>query len=67
MNTYWRIAEADDGVYLQCESISLSRSIPFGLGWLIGPFVTSIPKDSLDFVLTKSRQTLVASPRTAAF
>jgi hypothetical protein len=66
MNTYWRLEETDDGVLLQCESISLSRSIPFGLGWLIGPFVTSIPKDSLNFVLTKTRETLIASPRPAA-
>jgi len=67
MNTYWRLEEADGGVYLQCESISLSRSIPFGLGWLIGPFVTSIPKDSLDFVLNKTRQTLAATPQAAGF
>ena len=67
MNTYWRLEEADGGVYLQCESISLSRSIPFGLGWMIGPFVTGIPKESLDFVLTKTRQTLVAQPQTAGF
>jgi len=62
LNTYWRIAEADGGVYVQCESISLSRSIPFGFGWLIGPFVTSIPRESLDFVLKATRRTLVASP-----
>ena len=31
------------GTYVQCESLSLSRDIPLGFGWLIGPFVTSIP------------------------
>jgi hypothetical protein len=31
--------------------VSLSRRIPIGLGWLIDPFVTSIPRESLEFTL----------------
>ena len=52
---YWRFAEKDGGVYLQCEAISLTRDIPFGLGWLIRPLTTSIPKQSLDRVLAQTR------------
>lgn len=51
LNTYWRLLERDGGTYLQCESISLSRAIPTGLGWLVGPFVTSVPRESLAFTL----------------
>jgi hypothetical protein len=51
LNTYWRLLERDGGTYLQCESVSLTRGIPMGLGWLIGPFVTSIPRESLAFTL----------------
>ena len=58
MNTYWRVLERDGGVYLECESISLSRSIPTGLGWLIRPFVTSIPRESLVFTLETTRTRL---------
>ena len=47
--TYWRFLERDGGVYVQCEAISLTRGIPFALGWLIGPFVNSIPRESLAF------------------
>ena len=36
---------------MQIESVSLTRSIPTGLGWAIGPFVESIPRDSLEFTL----------------
>ena len=43
-NNYCALEERDEGTYVQCESVSLSRGIPTGLGWLIGPFVTSIPK-----------------------
>ncbi len=58
LNSYWRFLERDGGTYVQCESITLSRRIPTGLGWLIGPFLTSIPKDSLTFMLEHTRDTL---------
>jgi hypothetical protein len=50
-NTYWSYEERDGGLYMQIESVSLSRSIPTGLGWVIGPFVESVPRDSLEFTL----------------
>jgi hypothetical protein len=56
--TYWRFLERDGGVYVQCEAISLTRGIPFALGWLIGPFVNSIPRESLAFTLETTRTTL---------
>lgn len=58
LHTYWRFLERDGGTYVQCESISLTRGIPLGFGWLIGPFVTSIPRESLEFTLTTTRKTL---------
>jgi hypothetical protein len=51
METWWRMEERDGGVYVQSEVASLTRDIPTGLGWLIGPFVTSIPKETLTFTL----------------
>jgi hypothetical protein len=56
--TYWRFLERDGGTYVQCEAISLTRGIPLGFGWLIGPFVTSIPRESLAFTLETIRATL---------
>jgi hypothetical protein len=47
LNAYWLIEPRPEGVYLECRSLSLSRDIPTGLGWLIKPFVTSVPKESL--------------------
>ena len=55
LNSYWRFHEAPEGVYVQCEAVSVSRDIPTGLGWLIGPFVKSIPKESLEFTLQSTR------------
>ncbi|HZD95160.1 MAG TPA: hypothetical protein VE133_12950, partial [Candidatus Sulfotelmatobacter sp.] len=51
LNTYWRFEEKDGGVYLQCEALSLTRDIPTGLGWLLKPLVTAIPKQSLNRAL----------------
>jgi hypothetical protein len=51
MNTYWSYEERDGGLYIQIESVTLSRSIPVGLGWVIGPFIESVPRDSLEFTL----------------
>jgi hypothetical protein len=51
LNTDWSYEERDGGVYLQIESVSLTRSIPRGLGWAVGPFVESVPRQSLEFTL----------------
>jgi hypothetical protein len=58
MDTWWRFLERDGGTYVQCESVSLTRSIPAGLGWLVGRFVNSIPRESLTFTLTATRAAL---------
>src|ERR1051326_4105649 len=55
LNTYWRFEEKDGGVYLQCEALSLTRDMPIGLGWLLKPLVTSIPKASLNRALGQTR------------
>jgi hypothetical protein len=60
METWWRMEERDGGVYVQSEVASLTRNIPTGLGWLIGPFVTSIPRESLTFTLEATRKAVVA-------
>jgi hypothetical protein len=58
LNSYWRFNERDNGVVVECESISLSRSIPTGLGWLVKGFVESVPRESLMNTLTSLRDGL---------
>jgi hypothetical protein len=60
INSYWRFEQKNGGVYIECESISLTRDIPTGLGWLIKPFVTSIPKESLEMTMGSTRAALAA-------
>lgn len=63
METWWRMEERDGGVYLQSEVVSLTRDLPAGLGWLIGPFVTSIPKETLTFTLEATRKAVETTAR----
>jgi len=51
LNPYWSYAERDGGLYMQIESVTLTRSIPTGLGWVVRPFVESVPRESLEFTL----------------
>jgi hypothetical protein len=55
LNSYWRYFDSGRGVYVQCEAVSLTRDIPTGLNWLVGSFVQSVPKESLDFTLQSTR------------
>ncbi|MEE8590031.1 MAG: hypothetical protein V3T35_01810 [Spirochaetia bacterium] len=52
---YWRLEEAEDGVFVESVSISLSRRIPTGLGWIVKPFVSSMPRESLEGTLQATR------------
>jgi hypothetical protein len=55
-NGYWTLHEADGGVYAECRVISLSRDVPTGLGWIVSPFVRSMPRESLEATLRNTRE-----------
>ena len=55
LNSYWRFVEADGGVYAECRSISLSRAIPFGFGWLHEP-LEKFPRDSIVRTMDATRR-----------
>lgn len=66
LNSYWAFVQLDDDVLIECEAISLTRDIPAGLGWMIGPFVNSIPRESLQFTLDATRKALAGKATSAA-
>lgn len=65
METWWRLEERDGGVYIQSEVVSLTRDIPAGLGWMIGPFVSGIPKESLAFTMDATRKAVLSAKKSA--
>ena len=62
MNAYWRLEEADGGVFVECVSVTLSRGVPTGLGWLINPFIRDMPRESLEATLETTRGAVARSP-----
>jgi len=63
LNSYWRFSKVSDGVVVQCEAISLTRNVPAGLGWLVGPFVREIPRESLETTLKQTREAVTTRAR----
>jgi len=71
--SYWRFEERDAGppphhaktgragdpaVVVECRAISLTRDVPFGLGWAIEPIIQKLPKESLINTLEATRRAL---------
>ena len=57
-NNYCSFEARDGDIYMQCESISLSRGIPFLVRAFVGPFVNGLPRDKLTFNLGATRRHL---------
>jgi hypothetical protein len=58
LNSYWLLEPRPEGLYLECRAVSLSRDIPTGLGWIIRPMVSGVPRDSLQSTLYAARRAL---------
>jgi hypothetical protein len=53
-------------VYVQCEAISLTRDVPAALNWLVGSFIESVPKESLEFTLQSTRAAVLRTSSLAS-
>jgi hypothetical protein len=60
-NSYWRYMKTEEGVIVECESISLSRGVPVVFAWFIKPFIISVPKETLDSTLQSIRDALIGA------
>ena len=60
LNNYCSFEERDEGTLMQCESITLTRGIPFLLGVVLRPFVTGVPREKLTLTLEAARRRLTA-------
>jgi len=53
---YWFFEERDGGVILECESVTLTRDIPFGMGKVLSPILHGLPAESLRKGLESTRR-----------
>jgi hypothetical protein len=63
--SYWHFEEKDGGVYLQLESVGLSRSVPAIFAWLVKPLLRSIPRRTLSSLLNATRRAVRQTPPIA--
>ena len=59
LNSYWRIEEKDGGVYVQNESITLTRTVPVLLAWIANPLIKSLPRDVLAHMLNDTQDAVL--------
>jgi hypothetical protein len=65
MNSYWKIEQRDGGVYIQAESIGLTRGVPFLYSWLVDPYLKILPRQYLTDLLTLTRKAVLADHNVA--
>jgi hypothetical protein len=73
LNSYWRYTERDGGVIVECETIGLSRSLGWGLGFLnvltlgkVKSIAESIAREALTQTLTDLREGVRGGPKKTA-
>jgi hypothetical protein len=60
LHSWYTVEQVSGGVWVELRSVSLTRDVPFGLGRVIGPMVYSLPKESLEFTLERTRAAVQA-------
>ena len=55
LNAYWRFEQSGDGVFIECESVSLSRGVPWLVRPIASPIVNRIARESLERTLRSLR------------
>jgi phosphatidylglycerophosphate synthase len=58
LRAWWRYEAVEGGVLIECESVSLSRSVPYVVRPVIGPMVTRFARESMVRTLTSLRDAL---------
>ena len=55
-HAYWRYEQVAEGVVVECESVTLSRTIPLVLRPVAGPIVGHVARESMDRTLAVIRE-----------
>jgi putative flippase GtrA len=65
LNAYWRYEQIDGGVLIECESVSLSRSVPMLLRPFVSGIVERIARESLQKTLMSLKRDLTRATPVA--
>jgi hypothetical protein len=65
LGSFTRFEERDGGVYIELESVALTRNVPFLLGWIIQPIITRVARESMATALNATRVAVVKETEAA--
>ncbi|HUA18855.1 MAG TPA: hypothetical protein VMB25_08930 [Bryobacteraceae bacterium] len=63
INGYWFFEEADGGVYVTCESVTLTRDVPFLMSTLLSPLIHELPAEAVRTSLDETRRAVMSAAR----
>jgi hypothetical protein len=66
MHSIARYEESDGGVYVEMETMALSRDIPAALRWMVDPIVQRVAKSAMTTSLRQTQDAVISSSRTAS-
>ena len=58
LRAWWRYEAVEGGVLIECESVSLSRAVPYLVRPVVGPMVTRFARESMERTLASLREAL---------
>ncbi len=59
LNNYWRLQERNGGVYMQVETIGLSRDVPAISAWFVNPLIRRVSRHTVANLLNATRRGLL--------
>ena len=65
LHSVTRYQQSENGVYLEIETLALTRAIPGSLHWLIAPVITRLSVNSLMTMLRQTREALTHDADTS--
>lgn len=66
INGYWFFEESDSGVFITCESVTLTRDIPFLMSKMLSPILHELPGEALKTSLQETRAAIESQPHLTA-
>jgi hypothetical protein len=58
LNSYWRYEQVNGGVIVELESLTLSRAVPLGLGYIVDPIIDRVARESVTRTLQSLKREL---------
>ncbi|MDQ2944740.1 MAG: hypothetical protein M3Y27_02130 [Acidobacteriota bacterium] len=64
--SYWRLQETREGVFVEHETISLSRRPPASLRFILRPILQRLPQEAMNKSMRATQASLIQKPKAAA-